>query len=157
MPGHAVDADETAVELAFALKRLRARLRAEARPSDGWTISQLATLGRIVREGPTTASRLAQAEHVRPQSMGEIVATLKAAELVSGEPDPDDGRKSLLRATTSGKQLVKQRSKSREAWLANAIESLVEEARADALVDAITLLNALADWGIDAGTTARRR
>jgi DNA-binding MarR family transcriptional regulator len=157
MSAHAVDADEAAVELAFALKRLRARLRAEARPSDGWTTSQLATLRRIALEGPTTASRLAQDEHVRPQSMGEIVTTLKAADLVSAEPDPDDGRKSLLRATTAGKQLVQQRSKSREAWLAKAIESLVEQERADALADAIALLNALADWGVDDLTTARRR
>jgi DNA-binding MarR family transcriptional regulator len=149
MSAHDVDVDEAAVELAFALKRLRARLRAEARPSEGWTISQLAALGRIVREGPTTASRLAQAEHVRPQSMGEIVATLKAGELVTAEPDPSDGRKSLLRATTAGKQLVKQRSKSREAWLANAIESLAEAKRAGALADTIVLLNALADWGVD--------
>src|ERR1700712_3078803 len=101
MPGHIVDVDEAAVELTFALKRLRARLRAEARPSDGWTISQLATLGRIVREGPITASALAQAEHVRPQSMGEIVTTLKAADLVSARPHPSDGRKSLLRATAA--------------------------------------------------------
>jgi DNA-binding MarR family transcriptional regulator len=148
-----VDADEAAVELAVALKRLRARLRAEARPADGWTVSQLAALGRIVREGPTTASELAHAEHVRPQSMGEIVATLKAADLVTAEPDPSDGRKSLLRATRAGERLVTERSQSRDAWLAHAIESLVEQQRAGVLLDSIVLLNALADWGIE-GTTA---
>jgi DNA-binding MarR family transcriptional regulator len=149
MGGHRIDPDEAAVELAFALKRLRARLRAEARPSEGWTLSQLAALGRIVREGPITASQLAQAEHVRPQSMGEIVATLKAAGLVTAEPDPNDGRKSPLRATSAGRQLVKQRSKSREVWLAKAIASLSDADRAAALIDTITLLNALADWSVD--------
>jgi hypothetical protein len=34
---------------------------------------------------------------------------------------------------------------------------LVEQHRADALADAIALLNALADWGVDDLTTARRR
>jgi DNA-binding MarR family transcriptional regulator len=144
-----MDADEAAVELAFALKRLRARLRSEASPSEGWTISQLAALGRIVREGPITTSRLAQAEHVRPQSMAEIVSTLKAGDLVTASPDPSDGRKSLLRATTAGRRLVKLRSASREAWLANAIGRLSEQGRADVLVDAIVLLNALADWGVE--------
>jgi DNA-binding MarR family transcriptional regulator len=152
-----MDVDEAAVELTFALKRLRARLRAEAGPQDGWTISQLAALGRIVREGPITTSRLAQAEHVRPQSMAEIVSTLKAADLVSASPDPTDGRKSLLRPTAAGRRLVKLRSASREAWLANAIEDLTEQGRADVLVDAIVLLNALADWGVDDGAAARRR
>jgi DNA-binding MarR family transcriptional regulator len=152
-----VDVDEAAVELAFALKRLRARLRAEAGPTGGWTISQLAALGRIVREGPTTASRLAQAEHVRPQSMGEIVARLKAGDLVTAEPDPTDGRKSLLRATESGRRLVVERTQSRQAWLADAIESLVEQDRAGSVLDTIVLLNALADWGVDEATPAGGR
>jgi DNA-binding MarR family transcriptional regulator len=153
-----IDVDEAAVELAFALKRLRARLRAEAGPSDGWTISQLSALSRLVREGPTTASRLARAEHVRPQSMGAIVSTLREDGLVTASPDPADGRKTLLRATAAGRRLVKARTESREAWLASAIEGLTAQDRARALVDAIVLLNALADWGIeDASTSGRRR
>jgi DNA-binding MarR family transcriptional regulator len=145
-----IDVDEAAVELALALKRLRARLRAEAVPSDGWTISQLSALSRLVREGPATASHLARAEHVRPQSMAAIVTTLRDADLVAASPDPADGRKTLLRATATGRRLVQARSASREAWLASAIGDLLEQGRADALVDAIVLMNALADWGVDA-------
>jgi DNA-binding MarR family transcriptional regulator len=154
---HRVDADEAATELALAIKRLRARLRAEARPAEGWTISQLSALRRLVGEGPTTASDLARAEHVRPQSMAAIVATLRDGDLVAASPDPADGRKTLLRATAAGRRLVKARSESREAWLAGAIGDLAEHGRATALADAIVLLNALADWGIDAPSPARRR
>jgi DNA-binding MarR family transcriptional regulator len=141
-----VDVQEAAVELALALKRLRARLRAEAGPAEGWTLSQLSALRHLVREGPTTASGLARAEHVRPQSMAAIVATLRESDLVAASPDPDDGRKTLLRATAAGRRLVNARSESREAWLTRAIDGLEDDGRADALVDAITLLNALADW-----------
>jgi hypothetical protein len=45
----------------------------------------------------------------------------------------------------------------REAWLATAIESLVGQRRADALLDTIVLLNALADWDIDEPSTPGRR
>lgn len=154
-----LDVHDAAVELALALKRLRARLRAEASPAEGWTISQLSALRRLVREGPTTASHLARSEHVRPQSMAAIVATLREGDLVTSSPDPDDGRKTVLRATAAGRRLVKARSESREAWLARAIESLDEQGRADALVEAITLLTSLADWGVDerAPTAASRR
>ena len=43
-------------------------------------------------------------------------------------------------------------------WLTRAIEALTDEGRARTLVDAIDLLNALADWRADdrAGTGARR-
>jgi DNA-binding MarR family transcriptional regulator len=150
-----IDVDEAAVELALALKRLRARLRAEA-PSEGWTISQLSALSRLVRDGPTTASGLARAEHVRPQSMATIVTSLREADLVSASPDPADGRKTLLEATGEGRRLMRARAESREAWLATAIDDLLEQGRADALVDAITLLNALADWGVDTSPGGRR-
>jgi DNA-binding MarR family transcriptional regulator len=151
------DVDEAAVELAMALKRLRARLRAEASPAEGWTISQLAALGRVVREGPVTASRLAQAEHVRPQSMAEIVKTLKEGGLVTAAPDPTDGRKSLLTATAAGRKLTTERTASRQAWLSEAIGALADDGRADVLADSIVLLNALADWRVDDGASTRRR
>src|SRR5262245_54881392 len=124
MPSERTDTDEAAVELALALKRLRARLRTEARPAEGWTISQLSALRRLVGEGPATASQLARIEHVRPQSMAAIVTTLREGGLVTSSPDPADGRKTVLRATAAGRRLVKARSESREAWLASAIDDL---------------------------------
>lgn len=157
MTAERIEAEGAAVELALALKRLRARLRAEASPAEGWTISQLSALSRLVREGPATASRLAQAEHVRPQSMAAIVTTLREGDLVAASPDPRDGRKTLLRATAAGRRLVEARSESREAWLAGAIDGLTAQNRAGALVDAIVLLNSLADWGIDDRSTKVRR
>jgi DNA-binding MarR family transcriptional regulator len=157
MPSATIDVEEAAVELALSLKRLRARLRAEARPSEGWTISQLSALRRLVSGGPVTASRLARIEHVRPQSMAAIVATLRDGGLVTASPDPADGRKTLLRATAAGKKLVKERSESREAWLVAAIDDLSEQGRAGALADAIVLLNAIADWGVDDRTSSPAR
>jgi len=152
-----IDVDEIAVELALALKRLRARLRAEARPAEGWTISQLSALRRLVGEGPATASHLARAEHVRPQSMAAIVTTLRDGGLVTASPDPVDGRKVLLRATSAGRRLVKARSESREAWLASAITGLELDGRAGSVRDTVALLNALAEWGVDAPSPVARR
>jgi DNA-binding MarR family transcriptional regulator len=158
MSTESLRADEAAVELALAIKRLQARLRAEARPAEGWTISQLSALRRLVGDGPTTASQLARAEHVRPQSMAAIVTTLRDGGLVTSSPDPDDGRKAVLRATAAGRRLVKARSESREAWLASAIDDLAARGRAEALGETIALLNGLAEWRADAlhGAATRR-
>jgi DNA-binding MarR family transcriptional regulator len=152
-----IDAGEAAVELALAVTRLRARLRAEARPAEGWTISQLSALRRLVGEGPATASQLARAEHVRPQSMAAIVTTLREGGLVTAAPDPTDGRKTVLRATAAGRRLVQARAESREAWLAAAIDDLAAHGRAGALVEGIALLNALADWPADAPSEVATR
>jgi DNA-binding MarR family transcriptional regulator len=155
--GRRLDPGTASVELGLAVKRLRARLRAESTTDEGWTISQLSTLARIVREGPATASALAQVEHVRPQSVAEVVTALKAGGLVTAKPDPTDGRKVLLRATAAGRRLVETVSASREAWLARAIEAIVDEHRDAALVSTIELLNELAECDLDAETATGRR
>ena len=143
-----MDAGQLGVDLTLAVKRLRARLRAESATNDGWTISQLSTLAHIVRSGPMTASAIAQIEHVRPQSIAEICTTLKAAGLIVAAPDPTDGRKSLLRATAKGRRLVESVTSTRAAWLAHAIDAIVEPNRRGDVVDAITLLNQLAECDV---------
>ena len=93
-----------AVRLAMAVSRLRSRIRIEAgMRSTGIPISQLAVLGRIIDEGPTTAAALAAGEHVTQQAIAQSLATLKERGLVEKQADPSDGRKSLVTATAAGR------------------------------------------------------
>jgi DNA-binding MarR family transcriptional regulator len=141
--------EATAVELALAVKRLRARMRAESAAAEGWTLSQLSTLSRIVEQGPLTASALAQSEHVRPQSIAEMVTTLKADGLVRTTADPTDGRKVLLLATDEGRAVVEAVKTSRRAWLAQAIDHVVAPEELAILGQAIEILNRVADCDLD--------
>ena len=140
-------AAETAAELMKAMTRLRARLRAESAPDDmpSWTWSQLMTLGRIVDEGPTTVSELAQAEHVRRQSMAETVAALRAHGLITSAPDPDDGRRTLISATEEGRTLLETIPAAREEWLTVAIGKALGPDEQQALRKAAAIMKRLAD------------
>ena len=62
-------------DVVTVLSRLRRRLK-ELAPGDGLTPSQTSVLSRLDKEGPASASALASAERVRPQS---IAATLAAS------------------------------------------------------------------------------
>src|SRR6266849_5270427 len=109
-----------------SMTRLRARLRSESAPTEmPATWSQLTTLARIFAEGPTTTTALAQAEHVRRQSMAETVAALRAHGLVESRPDPNDGRKTLIHATPRGRSLSAPIPAAREAWLDSTIKGLL--------------------------------
>jgi DNA-binding MarR family transcriptional regulator len=136
---------DDAVRLALAIKRIRARMRAESPSAGGWTTSQLSTLARIIDHGPITAAAIAQAEHVRPQSIASIVTTLREAGLITTEPDPADGRKLLLSPTDDGRQLIASISTSRQEWLARALDAVVGPDERAALAATIELLNRLAD------------
>lgn len=142
---------DTARELAQAMTRLRARLRAESVPgSVDWTWSQITTLVRISNDGPTTASALAAAEHVRPQSMAETIGVLRRQGLVTSEPDPSDRRKSLISATAEGHELAASIPAVREAWLEAVLAQVVTPAERRTLIEAAAIMQRLADCDLHA-------
>jgi DNA-binding MarR family transcriptional regulator len=143
-------AAEAAAELMKAMTRLRARLRTESASGEmPTTWSQITTLVRIVAEGPTTTTALAQAEYVRRQSMTETIAALRANGLVTSEPHPDDGRKTLIKATPKGQDLARTIPAAREAWLSSAIRTLLGPDEQQTLLKAAAIMNCIADTHLE--------
>lgn len=123
-------------------------MRTESAPPDGqwsWSWSQLATLKQIRDGGPLTVSALAVAEHVRPQSMAATVAALADEGFVAREPDPSDGRKTLISITVAGRDLLTAIPAQREAWLTAVIEEHLSPAERKALAKAAQIMERLAD------------
>jgi DNA-binding MarR family transcriptional regulator len=145
-----------AVRLAMAVSRLRSRIRTESgMRSTGIPISQLAVLGRIIDEGPTTAAALAAGEHVTQQAIAQSLATLKERGLVEKQADPSDGRKSLVTATAAGRALRDGITASREEWLTQAIDAAVRPEEPPLLAEAIDLLERIADVELHRGGEIR--
>jgi DNA-binding MarR family transcriptional regulator len=145
-----------AVRLAMAVSRLRSRIRIEAgMRSTGIPISQLAVLGRIIDEGPTTAAALAAGEHVTQQAIAQSLATLKERGLVEKQADPGDGRKSLVTATAAGRALRDGITASRDEWLTQAIDAAVRPEERPLLAEAIGLLERIADVKLHRGGEIR--
>jgi DNA-binding MarR family transcriptional regulator len=146
LPDAAADTDVSAlaVELRVMLGKLRRRLREHANLG-GLTLSQTSVLGLLERAGPATVTTLARAEGVRPQSMGATVAALEAAGLVSGSPDPSDGRQTILSLTDACREFVKNSRAAREDWLCHAIQSKLAPNEQAALANGVALLKRLVD------------
>jgi DNA-binding MarR family transcriptional regulator len=137
-----------ATELRAALGKLKRRLReqvtAGAHVGD-LTPSQVSVLLRLEKHGAATASSLARAEGMRPQSMASVVAALEAAGLVSGAPDPDDGRQTLLSLTDSCRKWAKEGRAAKQDWLSRTIAARLTAKEQDDLAKAIQLLQRLVD------------
>ena len=131
-----------AQETRALLGTLRRRLREQGQGKD-LTPSQSSVLLRLEQDGPATASMLARAEGMRPQSMGPIIAALMAAELVSSAPDPDDRRQSLLSLTPAYREWVQEKRAARQDWLAQLIHQRLAPREQDELARAIALLKRL--------------
>lgn len=134
---------QLASELRILIGKLRRRLREEAHMGD-ITMSQASVLSRLERDGPATVSSLARAEGMRPQSMAATVQALTQAQMVTGSPDPLDGRQTILTLTDSCRAWIAASRAAREDWLARSIETRLTPAEVTELDKAVALLKRLA-------------
>src|ERR1700710_1778350 len=91
------------VEMGSDLREVLVLLVRRFRAPGTLPTAQPSVLGRLVRSGPATTSRLAALERVRPQSMAHTISELSAAGLVHRRPDPADGRQVLIEPTAQGR------------------------------------------------------
>lgn len=133
-----------AEDLRVLAGKLRRRLREEAHVGD-FTPSQVQVLSLLEREGPATVTALARAQGMRPQSMGETLSILKTAGLVSGVPDPNDGRQTVLSLTPAFRKKVKASRAAREDWLFRTIQTRFTAAEQQQLAIGVDLLKRLID------------
>ncbi len=137
-------ASALAGELRVVLGKLGRRLREQGHAED-LTSSQKSVLIRLERESPITVSALARAESMRPQSMGATVAALEVAGLVSGTPDPTDGRQTLLSLTVACREWIKASRAAREDWLCRALQTNLSSKEQAELARAVEMFKRLAD------------
>ncbi|MFH8773525.1 MarR family winged helix-turn-helix transcriptional regulator [Streptomyces sp. NPDC085866] len=135
-------AARTARDLRVVFSRLRRRIREVAQDSD-LTPSQESALSLVGKHGAATASALAAAEGVRPQSMATTLAALEQHDLIRRAPDPDDGRRQLVTLTEAGRARVEGNRQLREEWLARAFEDRYTEEERQTVLSALELLERL--------------
>ena len=140
----AARASALAAELHALAGKLKRRLREQASAGD-LTPSQTAVLVHLDRDGPTTVTALARSEGVRSQSMGATIAVLEAAGLVTGSPDPKDGRQTILSLTAACRELFRSGRAARHDWLFRAIQARLTPREQEQLAAAMSLLDRLVD------------
>jgi DNA-binding MarR family transcriptional regulator len=135
-------ASALAAELRATLGKLKRKLREHAGRSD-LAPSQVSVLLRLEKDGPAAVSSLARAEGMRPQSMSAIVTSLLESGLVSGSPDPNDGRQTLMALSRKCQKFLKKARAARQDWLTATIQeklSIQDQQKLSAAVELIARL-----------------
>ena len=120
------------------------RLRLE-RSATALTALELSVLGLLHRRGPLSPGELADAERVQPQSLTRTLAGLEEAGLTWRQPDPADGRRSLLAITECGHAALRTEMGQRDTWLATAMGAQLTATEIGLLRLAGSLMERLAD------------
>jgi len=132
-------ASTLAAELRAIFGKLKRKLREQGGRND-LTPSQVSVLLRIEKDGPAAVSSLARVEGMRPQSMSAIVTSLLEAGLVSGSPDPNDGRQTLIALSRKCQKLLRDGRAARQDWLTTTIQKKLSPKEQEKLAAAVNLL-----------------
>jgi DNA-binding MarR family transcriptional regulator len=133
-----------AADLRALVSKMKRRFRSQMHMGN-LTMSQVAVLAHLDRDGPMTVTNLAKAEGMRPQSMGAIVTGLEAAGHVSGAPDPKDGRQTILSLTPTCLAWIAEARAARQDWLLQAIDQQLTAREQDELARGIELLTRIVE------------
>src|SRR6204780_5679715 len=122
-----------ATALRISVSRLARRLRAQ-RAASGLTEAvlsepQLAALSALEVHHAMTPGELAEHEKVQPPSMTRVIAVLEQHGLVDRAAHATDKRQVVLTVTDTGRELVYQSRRVREAWLAKRLQGLTPAER----------------------------
>jgi DNA-binding MarR family transcriptional regulator len=126
------------------MSRLGRRLRAE-RIGHGLTLSKLSVLTMLTRAGPMTASALASAERLQPQSLTRMLSRLEDDGLIARNPAPGDRRQVRIEITREGLAVLDEDTARREAWLARMMAERLTPTECELLRLAAGLMERLAD------------
>jgi DNA-binding MarR family transcriptional regulator len=132
-------ASKLAEELRALVGRLKRKLREQKSHGD-LTPSQVTVLLHLEKQGPATASNLARAEGMRPQSMGAVIAPLEATGLLRAMADPEDGRQTLLSLTEKCRKLIQDGRAARQDWLTKKIQAKLSPQEQEKVAAALKLL-----------------
>jgi DNA-binding MarR family transcriptional regulator len=140
-----ISAADVADRLHSAAIRLLRRLR-QADDAAGLTGPQSSALSVLVFGGPTTLSRLAEAEHVRAPTMSRLAKELEAKGLIARRTDAADRRSAVITATAKGRALLAKARALRLGLLETALAARSAEQRR-LLGEAATIVLEMAEGG----------
>jgi DNA-binding MarR family transcriptional regulator len=112
----------------------------DASSVDGLSAPQASALARLALNEPSSASQLAGAERVRPQSMAKTLTVLQQRGLIRREADVSDARRQLIFLTDAGRAHAQSARTNRREWLAEAFEQRYTEDERRVIDGALTLL-----------------
>lgn len=141
--GISESAVHAAREVRVVFSRLRRRMK-ETYDTEGLTPSQTSALSRLSKDGPASASDLAAAERVRPQSMATTLAALAERGLIQRRPDPDDSRRQIVSMSEAGQAFLAGKRRAGEEWLARSLQDRYTERERRTIIEAFALLDRLA-------------
>lgn len=110
--------------LRISVMRLARRLRSQRAADHQLSANQLGVMSTLHSHGSLTIGEIAAFEKVRPPSTTRTVTSLEDLGLVVREAHPTDRRQVVVRLAETGRRILAEDRKRRDAWLAQRLHEL---------------------------------
>jgi DNA-binding MarR family transcriptional regulator len=141
-PVMTTDEKSAAAALRVTIARIYRALRLST--TSGITPSQVSVLFRVEQSEPVRMGVLAHLERITPATLSKVIDSLETLELVEREPDPQDGRVTLIRVSPTGRRLIETQRAATTLALEVALAKM-ESAQRDLLLESLPALEGLAE------------
>ncbi len=138
----ATDEKSAAAALRVTIARIYRALRLST--TSGITPSQVSVLFRVEQSEPVRMGVLAHLERITPATLSKVIDSLEALDLVEREPDPLDGRVTLIRVSTKGRRLIETQRAASTRALEVALAKM-EGAKRELLLESLPALEDLSE------------
>jgi DNA-binding MarR family transcriptional regulator len=132
-------------ELSSALRSVIATIHRGLRKQMGsvnqYSMTEIETIGLLMRHEKLLPSELAVFTRIKTQSMSQILKKLEEQDIVKRTPSKDDKRKVFISLTALGKKMVEKTRYDKDEWLKSAIEELLTEKEKEILIKSLPVLN----------------
>ncbi len=138
----ATDEKAAAAALRVTVARIYRALRLST--TSGITPSQVSVLFRVEQSEPVRMGVLAHLERITPATLSKVIDSLEALELVDRDPDPLDGRVTLISVSDKGRRLIETQRAASTLALEVALAKM-EGTQRERLLESLPALEDLAE------------
>jgi DNA-binding MarR family transcriptional regulator len=134
---------ELSTTLRTIISALHKGLRKQVYSEHNYSLTEMATIGYLMRNEKLLPTELAGFTRVKTQSMSQILKKLESNGMIKRVPSKEDKRKVFIALTPFGKKMVEKTRYDRDEWLKELIEKKLSVKEITLLENTVAVLNKL--------------
>jgi DNA-binding MarR family transcriptional regulator len=138
-----MNSGELSSSLREVVSALHKGLRKQMSVVNSYSMTEMETIGHLIRNASLLPTELAALTRVKTQSMSHILNKLEEQGVIKRTPAKDDKRKVYISLTVLGRKIVEKTKYERDEWLKEVIERSLTHKEKDLLAKALPVLNKL--------------
>ncbi|HWY37918.1 MAG TPA: MarR family transcriptional regulator [Bacteroidia bacterium] len=138
-----MNSGELSSSLREVVSALHKGLRKQMSVVNSYSMTEMETIGHLIRNASLLPTELASLARVKTQSMSHILNKLEEQRVIKRTPAKDDKRKVYISLTVLGRKIVEKTKYERDEWLKGVIERSLTHKEKDLLAKALPVLNKL--------------